>query len=229
MTIFNKMTAEENQNRNDSVDTNLAWNKKRWGQKAGWEEHDKFGYNWSNGNYIHTAANVARIFDRFFRPFTNGRYDLNILEISPGAGRSSVELLRYAEHMTLVDMNQEPLDICAKRLRYYLNDVRFIRNDGISLASVSDKTYDVVASYDSLVHTHPDIVHAYIEQAFNLLNTGGLLWLDHSGRGIKEQGMRSDVSDNQVLAWGLNLGFQVEAQIFRNDWDCISVFRKVVR
>ena len=227
MTKFIHTTHGENLNRNIGVEENLMWNRKRWGQEAGWKEHDKYGYNWSSGKYVHKASSLAKKFDYFFRPFTSGRYDLNILEISPGAGRSTVEFLRYADRMTLVDMNSEPLRICRERLRYYPNEIEYIHNDGISLTDITAKDFDAVVSYDSLVHAHPEIVRKYINQSFFMIRCGGFLWFDHSGKGERDLGMRSNVTDELVLNWGKEAGFVIEAQIFRNEWDCISVLRKV--
>src|SRR5215470_14175804 len=98
-------------------ESNLAWNRTRWGQRAGWETQDHYGYRWGGG-HAQTVGDLTRFADKFLRPWTCGRYDLNILELSPGAGRFSCELLRYAARMTLVDMSPDCIEVCRERFRY---------------------------------------------------------------------------------------------------------------
>jgi SAM-dependent methyltransferase len=212
-------------NRSRDAAGNLEWNRDRWGQAAGWTQHDRYGYQWGGG-YVHTAASVAKVFDAYLRPYVGDRYDYDILEISPGAGRSTVELIRYAHYMALVDLNQVPIDICRERLKYYPNEVDFHVNDGMSLECVSDKSFDIIASYDSLVHAHPDIVRGYVLQSAELLRPGGIIWFDHSGKGAKQAGKRSAVTASLVEDWAREAAVEVVDQHFRNDWDCISVLRK---
>jgi SAM-dependent methyltransferase len=205
--------------------SNVEWNRSRWGQEAGWLEHDRFGYQWGGG-YIHTSNSVARFFDVNFRPYVGGRYDLDILEISPGAGRSTVEIIRYARTLALVDLNEVPIAICRERLKYYPNEVTYHVNDGRSLSCVADREFDLVASYDSMVHVHPDIVRGYVQQGAALLRPDGIIWLDHSGKGARKAGKRSSVTAELVVGWADELGLATVDQIWRNDWDCISVLRK---
>lgn len=209
---------------NSDARANIEWNRQRWGQRAGWQEHDSFGYRWS-GRFQHSVAGIAKVFDRYLRPFTAGRYDLTILEISPGAGRSTAELLRYAQHLTAIDLNPVAIEICRDRFRHIPRDVEFIVNDGASLSAVSGKAFDLVASYDSLVHVHPDVVKGYLEQAAELLVPGGLVWLDTSGKGQRDKGRRTGVTSTLMSKWSSEAGLEVVDQIFRNDWDCITVAR----
>jgi len=205
--------------------SNLEWNRQRWGQAAGWQERDEYGYRWSAGDFQHTSGSVAEMMDRWFRPYVEPRHDLDILEISPGAGRITVELIRYARSMCLVDLNEAAIDICRQRLRYYPTPVQYVVNDGRSLADVSGPL-DVVASYDSLVHVRPEIIREYLEQAVSLLRNGGLLWIDHSGRGLKQSNHRTETTAEMVAGWADDLRVAVVDQIFRNDWDCITIMTK---
>lgn len=211
---------------NSDADSNIEWNRRRWGQQAGWTEHDSFGYNWSSGATVHTASSIAAFMDKHLRPHLSNRYDLDILEISPGAGRVTVELIRYARSLVLVDLNQVPIDICRERLQYYPNEVTYIVNDGQSLSAVAGRDLDLVVSYDSLVHVHPSIVRGYMEQSLELLRPGGVLWFDHSGKGESTKGRRSAVTAEAVATWTEELGAELVEQTFRNDWDCLSVIRK---
>lgn len=210
---------------NETLASNVEWNRQRWGQRAGWEEHDRYGYQWSGG-YQHLASGIARSFDEFFRPYTDGRYDLRILEISPGAGRSTAEFARYASSMVLVDLNPVSIDICRDRFKHWPDSFEYHVNDGSSLDQVADHRFDLVASYDSLVHVHPTIVRGYLSQAAALLEPGGVIWFDTSGKGQKDQGRRTAVTSDDMREWAHQLGLELVAQHFRNDWDCITVARK---
>lgn len=211
----------------DDVDptTNLQWNLERWGQEAGWAERDEFGYRWGGGRQ-HTTGSVAAFWDEHFRPFTDDRYDLKILEIGPGAGRSTAELVRYAAEMCLVDLNTVAIDLCKQRLSYLLTTISYVVNDGQSLEEVPTTDFDAVVSYDTMVHMHPKIVREYVRQIAELLVDGGFAWLDHSGKGEKVSGHRSAMTAELMAEFAGEVGLVVVDQRFRNDWDCISVLKK---
>lgn len=212
-------------NRTGDAGDNVEWNKERWGQSAGWEQHDGFGYRWGGG-FQHTTSSVAQFFDNTFGPHTSGRYDLDILEISPGAGRSTAEILRYAQHLSVVDLNEAAIDICRDRFQYFPDAVEYYVNDGQSLECVAHREFDVVASFDSLVHVHPDIVRGYLQQAAELLRAGGIVWFDTSGKGERSHGHRSGVTAELMAEWAEEFGLEMVEQNFRNEWDCITVLRK---
>ena len=73
----------------DDADKNIAWNRRRWGNEAAWRKLDSLGYQWGGG-FAQTPALVAEMADRFLRPYLGDRYDLAILELSPGGGRFTV-------------------------------------------------------------------------------------------------------------------------------------------
>ena len=207
------------------LEENLEWNRQRWGQRAGWVDKDSYGYNWG-GNFEQDPGRMAQLADTFLRPFLPARWDLVVLEISPGAGRFTAELIRLSKHFVGVDINQAAIDICRERFKYYPGEITWHRNDGRTLACVERNDFDLIASYDSMVHMHPEVVASYINESARLLGRGGLLWIDHSGRGVQEQAHRTDVTAELARESGRAAGLAPVAQIWRNDWDCISVFRK---
>jgi 2-polyprenyl-3-methyl-5-hydroxy-6-metoxy-1,4-benzoquinol methylase len=127
--------------------TNLQWNRERWGQRIGWERHDQFGYRWGGG-LQQGVGTIAAFADRFFRPHTRGRYDLDILELSPGAGRFTCEIIRYAASLVLVDMSSSAIDLCRQRFQYFPTPIEFFVNDGASLEMMSDRAFDSIVCYD---------------------------------------------------------------------------------
>src|SRR5687768_14532210 len=86
------------------VQSNLEFNRQRWGQAAGLTEIDRFGYRWGVRGIEQTVGGVSAFADKYFRPFTHDNYKFDITELSPGGGRFTAELIRYARSMTLVDM-----------------------------------------------------------------------------------------------------------------------------
>jgi len=205
-------------------ESNLAWNRTRWGQRAGWETQDHYGYRWGGG-HAQTVGNLAKFADTFLRPWTSGRYDLNILELSPGAGRFSSELLRYASRMTLVDMSPDCIEVCRERFRYLPTTINYQVNDGTSLTVVDDVPFDLIACFDSMVHMHPTVIEGYVHQMAELVRSDGVLWLDHSGKGETESGHRSAMTPDSMREIAARAGLTVVDQTFRNGWDCVSVLR----
>jgi SAM-dependent methyltransferase len=208
----------------DDVDrnTNIEWNRQRWGQPEGWSAHDGYGYQWGRG-YQQTVGGLARFCDDELRPWTLGRYDLKICELSPGGGRFTAELIRYAGAMTLVDLNEAAIEVCRQRFSYYPTSMAFYVNDGLTLDVVPDDSYDLVACFDSMVHMHPDVIDSYVASARRLLSAGGRLWLDHSGKGKREKGHRTDMTDQKMAILAQKHGYEVLSQSYRNDHDCVSV------
>ena len=204
---------------------NISWNRQRWGDRATWRGLDSLGYRWGGG-VEQTPATVARLAERFLRPYLGERYDLAILEISPGGGRMTAELVRYAKRLCLVDLNAAAIEICRERFGTLPIPIDFVVNDGRSLGDVRGGPFDLIACYDSMVHMHPDVIRAYVLQMPALLADGGTAWLDHSGKGQRSSGARTAMTAELMSRFASEAGLLVTDQVFRNDWDCISVLGK---
>ena len=208
------------------VSRNLAWNRQRFGNSEVWASHDHFGYRWAGG--IQQSNNsMARVAEAFLLPHLKGHLQrgLRILELACGAGRFTTELVRLAHSLCLVDMNPVCLDVCRSRFKFY-EGVEYYANDGVSLDMVPTDAFDLIASFDSLVHVHPEIVRGYVEQSSKLLKPGALIWFDHSGKGANMAGTRSAMTDGLMREFAESAGLEVVAQYFRNEQDCISVLRR---
>ena len=204
---------------------NLRFNKDRWGNKENWSATDNFGYQWGGG-YEQKLYQTARFADKFLKPYTGNRYDLKILELSPGGGRFTAELIRYAETLDLLDMNEACLDICRERFKFVPTPIRYYLNDGRSCEMIEDQDYDLIASFDSMVHVHPDIVNGYVLQLATKLKPGCLIWMDHSGKGAVETGHRTDMTMELMAEFAKQAQLEVVAQVLRNERDCISVLKR---
>jgi SAM-dependent methyltransferase len=164
--------------------------------------------------------------DKFFRPFTRGQYQFDITELSPGAGRFTSEVVRYARSMTLVDMNPVCIDICKERFRYFPTPITFHVNDGRELGMLEEESADIIVCFDSMVHMHPEIIENYVLQMAKIVRPGGILWLDHSGKGEKSVGHRTDMTADRMAEIAAGAGCEVVSQVYRNNWDCISVIQR---
>jgi len=207
----------------ETVEANLEYNRRVWGDAANWIDRDKYGYQWSGG-LKQAASDISRFADAFLKPYTNGRYDHRVLEVSPGAGRFTAELIRYAARLDLLDMNHACLDICKERFKYYPLEIDFLHNDGQSCDILRERSYSLIASFDSMVHMHPDIIEGYICQLAPRLEPNGIMWLDHSGKGARSVGHRTDMTAGKMKAIGKACGLILLEQKYRNDHDCVSVF-----
>jgi SAM-dependent methyltransferase len=168
---------------------------------------------------------LAALVDRLLRPHIGDRYDLKTLEIAPGAGRFTAELIRFSSSLVVVDMNSAAIDVCRERLAYYPTPVRYVVNNGRTLDPIADEDFDLIASFDSMVHMHPTIVHDYIRDSAARLEGEGLIWFDHSGKGERAEGHRSAVTAEYIRDISRDLGLRVNTQHWRNEWDCISVLQ----
>lgn len=204
---------------------NLEYNRERWGNLENWRSLDGFGYSWG-GNEGKGVSDVAMFADRMLRPHTRKRYDLKALELSPGGGRFTVEIMRYCRSLDLVDMNQACLDICRERFAPLPTPIRYYLNDGTSLRMIEDDDYDLIVCFDSAVHMHPDIIRGYVLQMAELLAPKGRIWIDHSGKGAKQSGHRTDMTPERMVEFATEAGLSVLSQKFRNGHDCISVLER---
>jgi SAM-dependent methyltransferase len=207
----------------EDVDKNLKFNRDRWGNPEYWCGKDQYGYRW-NGGFQQTVGGFAKFADQFLRPFVGERYDHRVLELSPGGGRFTAELIRYAARIDLLDMNAACLDVCRERFKFYPIEMGFFQNDGKSCSVVSGNSYSLITCFDSMVHMHPDIIKGYVDQLARCLEPKGILWLDHSGKGKRDAGHRTEMTPETMARFGLGAGLKLVNQTFRNDHDCISVF-----
>ncbi|MEQ8822584.1 MAG: class I SAM-dependent methyltransferase [Sumerlaeia bacterium] len=206
------------------VEDNLAWNKKRWGSESLWRGKDKFGYQWGGG-HMQSYTGVVRIAENHLLPHLGERRDYDVVEIAPGAGRFTTELIRVAKTLALVDYTEACIKVCRERFQYY-DHIAYHVNDGRSLSMLEDESADLVASFDALVHVVPEIIREYVIDIKRVLRPGGLAWLDHSGKGVRESGRRTAMTAEKMQEFAAELGLEVVAQHFRNDHDSISVLRK---
>jgi len=211
----------------DEAKRNIAENRATWGEEEAWRGNLRYGHEWSDQLHCRSVA------EKYLHPFLPGG-ELDIVEIAPGAGRFTAELIRTARSMVLVDLNQTCIDLCRERFRYYQR-IQFVVNDGMSLEAVADGSADLIASWDSFVHIELEVVERYVRQFPRILRAGGIAWIHHSARGKHSEGWRSNMTSELMARYAEASGLLVKAQIFRlleqqpvvHYKDCISILTKL--
>ncbi len=150
----------------------LNWNKTIWGSTYGW--HDS-GEEWSTAWGGSESQWFGSIFPRLHR-FLPAR---RILEIAPGFGRWTKFLIPACDEFVGIDLSAKCIDACRDRFAA-VKHAKFFVNDGQSLQAAADRSFDLIFSFDSLVHAECDVLAAYIPQVLRKLSPGGVAFLHHS-------------------------------------------------
>lgn len=155
----------------------LEWNKANWDGAHDWSTR---GEEWSEPFGSSATQWHATLHPRL-HPFLPAR---KILEIAPGHGRWTQFLLPYAgESYRTVDISTQCADFCRDAFAGRHPDFASRANDGMSLACVEEHRYDLVFSFDSLVHVSLDVMRSYCRQILDrLLADDGVAFLHHSNR-----------------------------------------------
>lgn len=223
--------------------------KDEWGSRDPWEGHLNYGYRWLGGG-PKSRNEVQRVVKCYVLPFLRTREnfggksmkglpaqdELSIVEIAPGGGRFSAELVRFADSLTLVDVNTSCIEICKERFKYY-DYVDYYTNDGSSLSMLKDNSADLIISWDSFVHVDKEVIRKYVSQFPAKLKDHGIAWIHHSALGEtpKDDSWRSNMTKELMVQYCEEFGLVLNAQIGLHlapgkppRWqDCISIMEKI--
>lgn len=189
-------------------------------------------YDWSAGGEEWGPAEGRRaLIDEHLKPRVPQR--AVIVEIGPGAGRWSAELLPFAERLVVVDVTEEAVEICRRRFRDAGN-VEVIQTDGASLPGVASSSVDVVWSMEAFVHMAPVDVAAYLREIARVLKPGGFALIHHAARWHRP-GWRAPMTRTLFSELARARGLSIEAQFdqwgaegfnVRASHDAITVLRQ---
>lgn len=137
---------------------------------------------WDGSPYYANAENLLHIFwaesSEFKRLFE--KLDLTaVLELACGHGRHSEVVQPLAGRLVLMDVFQDNLDICKKRLSESGN-VDYVFGNGYSFEPVEDASLSAIYCYDAMVHFAPELVEQYIKDTARVLKPGGMALYHHS-------------------------------------------------
>jgi SAM-dependent methyltransferase len=150
----------------------LQWNRETWDTLYDWRTA---GEEWSAPWGTSAAQWFGTILPRIGAFLPSRR----VLEIAPGFGRWSRFLLPAAGSYIGVDVSGKCVKACSERFAEQTH-ARFMQNDGRSLDCIGGGTFDLVFSYDSLVHADYEVIAAYIAQIVPLLSPTGVAFIHHS-------------------------------------------------
>jgi len=153
----------------------VRWN--RYWARYGWPRD---GEEW-DGQARHCGQPYEAWKQALLSDLVDGRIgpESVVLEIAPGHGRWTAELLERSRRMILVDLNAECIEHCRAR---FGDGLEYRVNDGRSLPDVGDESVDLVWSYDSFVHMEGDVIASYLSEIARVLRPGGVALLHHAGR-----------------------------------------------
>jgi ubiquinone/menaquinone biosynthesis C-methylase UbiE len=140
-----------------------------------------------------------------------------VLEIGPGAGRWSQALLERAERLILVDVGEQPLQLCKERF-HGLGNLEFVVSSGSDIPGVADASVDAVWSFDVFVHVAPVDQASYLAEIARVLAPGGVAVVHHAdgrNRGIlpSRRGWRAPMSRSLFASLARERGLLIEDQI----------------
>lgn len=211
-----------------------AWNEQMWNETYAWPDAgEEWSAAWGGSHAQWFATILPRI--RQFLPCST------ICEIGPGFGRWTKFLLPSCTSYVGVDLS----DRCVTHCRSVFGTAgTFVRNDGLRLDGVPDRSCDLVFSFDSLVHADASVMEAYVPQIVHKLRPLGVAFLHHSNLGmlagrphpeggepVHDRYRATDVSAERVRAWvGEHGGAIMRQEIV--DWcgarfiDCFTLFSR---
>lgn len=103
----------------------------------------------------------------------------SVVELACGHGRHSERVAPLAGHLSVLDIHEENLEVCVKRLEKYAN-VSVVKNNGYNFRPLADASATAIFCYDAMVHFSPDIVASYLGDAARVLAPGGKALFHHS-------------------------------------------------
>lgn len=149
-----------------------SWNLEMWDGAYDWSQA---GEEWSEPWGGSEAQWFGMLLPRIHRAFPAAR----VLEIAPGYGRWSRFLIPSCSEYLGIDLSSSCVDECRRRFAS-ASHARFEVNNGTSLSAATDGCFDLIFSFDSLVHAELDILEAYVPQMLKKLSPTGIAFIHHS-------------------------------------------------
>ena len=150
----------------------LGWNREIWEETYTWDDR---GEGWSVGWGGSEAQWFGSLYPRLHRVLPAK----SILEIAPGFGRWTRFLLPLCQNYLGIDLSAKAVSACQKIFSDQAH-ATFLQNDGQSLEAAPAESFDLVFSFDSLVHAELDVLALYIPQILQKLLPSGVAFIHHS-------------------------------------------------
>lgn len=150
-------------------------------------------WDWSAGGEEWTLSeewkdSLIRTVLRRYIPF-----GMNVLEIGPGGGRWTQELLKDAAHLTSVDISEKCIALCREKFKDAQN-ATFLVTQGSDVSGVPDQSIDALWSFDVFVHINQAEVANYVKDFRRVMHPGSIGVIHHGKFAGKHGGWRSDLT-----------------------------------
>lgn len=233
------MSRDKSANHLTDAQANVAWMKQVYETEAYWEDI-KFGYRWNKDAPVKDYRQSGMLIEQLLLPFIPRRVD-EALEIGPGGGRWTAELLRIAARLHLVDVSESALNVCRQRFRYYDN-LSYRQTEGSNLDFVQSASLDLIFSWGALVHVQREHIQNYVRQFGRILKPDGIAFIQHPAQGVNADLARTDFRPQDMVELAAECGLDVRAQIMTSQQfhpsyfdgqrqvylDCVSVLHPAV-
>ncbi|MGA2190991.1 MAG: class I SAM-dependent methyltransferase [Steroidobacteraceae bacterium] len=171
--------------------------------KAIWESWD-----WTAGGEEWTSsdawkASVVRCVLQRYLPER-----VRVLEIGPGAGRWTTELIGRSSTYTGVDISASCIDLCKTKFSGHAQ-ATFRVGSGSDLRDIPDRSIDALWSFDVFVHINETEVDAYANEFKRVMAPAATGVVHHGGVGGAAGGWRSNVTRTSMLDLLRKRGFEI--------------------
>jgi ubiquinone/menaquinone biosynthesis C-methylase UbiE len=168
-------------------------------------------YDWSRHGEEWTQSEEwrAALIGGVLRP--NIPQGCEVLEIGPGAGRWTEELLHRAGQTTIVDVSPTCIRLCQERFRSAPN-LKAIVGDGRSLSFAPDASFDRIWSFDVFVHIGPADTGSYLREIERVLRPEAIAVIHHPADAGARGSWRSPMTAAQFAELAGAAGLEVARQ-----------------
>ncbi len=131
-----------------------------------------------------------------------------VLEIGPGGGRWTGELIKRSSRFTAVDISESCVELCREK---FGGDpkTRFIVGSGADLRGVEDASVDALWSFDVFVHINQAEVESYADEFRRIMTPGAVGVIHHGSVGGTLGGWRSNITHETMLSLLKARGFEI--------------------
>lgn len=185
-----------------SIEQNLNQMRKSFGNEETWKGAWNLGYGWGDEESV--RKRITPLLDKYIPK----RIDY-LLEIACGYGRATRILRPYCRLLYGIDINENCVNYC--RNQEDLRTCIFGVTDGISIPFRG--MFDVIYSFDSLVHADTLVIEKYVEHISRRLFSGGLAIIHHACNGDQGRGNRSNTTKQEVASYVIDNGLLLLEQI----------------
>jgi ubiquinone/menaquinone biosynthesis C-methylase UbiE len=135
-----------------------------------------------------------------------------VIEIGPGAGRWTGEILKLCGKYTAYDISRTCVELCSRQFADQKH-AAFQVTDGCSLPGAENGATDVVWSFDVFVHINAEDVAVYLKEIHRVLKPGGHAVIHHGSKAGELGGWRSNLTTARMRELAAEAGLEVISQV----------------